>query len=229
MVLSEAGQLEPAYTIGGDHFDWSVEGRRLMVTVLNGDGWGLSAALLTSLTVNAMRNARRAGGNLVEQAELASDTVYSHHRGRRHVATLLLDVELDTGRVRVVDAGSPRALLVRGTTVRPLEFEQQMPLGMIPEARYEEQEFGLEPGDRLFVVSDGVYAAGPGNAAPYGDRVMPRAMRAARLQPAGEAVGAVMRQMYAYHEDTDLRDDAVVVCLDWLGPVPAGPGGGPDG
>ena len=220
-----AGQLEPAYTIGGDHFDWSVEGGRLIVTVLNGDGWGLSAALLTSLTVNAMRNARRAGGNLVEQAELASDTVYSHHRGQRHVATLLLDVELETGLVRVVDAGSPRALLVRGTSVRQLEFEQQMPLGMVPEARYDEQEFRLEPGDRLFVVSDGVYTAGPGETAPYGDRAMPRAMRAARLQPAAEAVGAVMRQMYAYHEDADLRDDAVVVCLDWLGPQPAGPGG----
>lgn len=224
-----AGQLEPAYTIGGDHFDWSVEDRRLIVTVLNGDGWGLSAALLTSLTVNAMRNARRAGGNLVEQAELASDTVYSHHRGERHVATLLLDVDLDSGRVRAVDAGSPRALLVRGTTVRPLEFEQQMPLGMFPETRYEEQEFDLEPGDRLFVVSDGVHSAGSGASAPYGDRAMPRAMRAARLQPAGEAVGAVMREMYAHHAGSGLRDDAVIVCLDWLGPARAEPDGGRGG
>jgi hypothetical protein len=27
-----------------------------------------------------------------------------------------------------------------------------------------------------------------------------------------------MRELHAYHADSDLRDDAVVVCLDWHGP-----------
>ncbi|MEE3921906.1 hypothetical protein V2I01_37370 [Micromonospora sp. BRA006-A] len=76
-----AGQLEPAYTVGGDHFDWSVDGDRLTLTVLNGTGSGLAASMLTAMTVNAMRNARRSGGSLVEQAELASDTIYYQHRG----------------------------------------------------------------------------------------------------------------------------------------------------
>ncbi|SCG67867.1 PP2C family protein-serine/threonine phosphatase [Micromonospora halophytica] len=218
-----AGQLEPAYTVGGDHFDWAVDDGRLTLTVLNGTGTGIAASLLTALTVNAMRNARRSGGGLVEQAELASDTIFYQHRGRRHVATLLLAVETATGRVRAVDAGSPHLLRVRGGTVTPIELERQLPLGMFAETRYAVQEFDLVPGDRLFVVSDGVYAAQPGGQEAYGERAMARSMRSTRLQPATEAVGTVMRELFAYHAETDLRDDAVVVCLDWLGA--SGPGG----
>lgn len=212
-----AGQLEPAYTVGGDHFDWSVDGDRLTATVLNGAGIGLAAALLTAVTVNALRNARRSGGSLVEQAELASDTVFYQHRGRRFVATLLLELDTATGRVRAVDAGSPRLLRLRGGTVTPITLEQQLPLGMFAEARYDVQEFDLAPGDRIFVVSDGVWAADPGDRGAYGERAMARAMRATRLQPPTEAVGTVMRELHAWHADADLRDDAVVVCLDWRG------------
>ncbi|WP_431922000.1 PP2C family protein-serine/threonine phosphatase [Micromonospora wenchangensis] len=213
-----AGQLEPAYSVGGDHFDWSVDPGRLTLTVLNGAGTGLAAAMLTALTVNAIRNARRSGGGLVEQAELASDTLFYQHRGQRHVATLLLSVDTGTGRARAVDAGSPRVLRLRGTTVERIGLEQQLPLGMFAETRYTVQEFDVLPGDRLFVVSDGVYDAQPGGQEAYGERAMARSMRSTRLQPATEAVGTVMRELFAYHADTDLRDDAVVVCLDWCGP-----------
>ncbi|MFI7078598.1 PP2C family protein-serine/threonine phosphatase [Micromonospora sp. NPDC049903] len=212
-----AGQLEPAYTVGGDHFDWSLDDGRLTVTVLNGDGIGLTAALLTAVTVNAMRNARRSGGGLVEQAELASDTVYYQHRGHRHVATVLLELDCATGRVQAVDAGSPHLLRLRGGTVSRVPLEQQLPLGMFAETRYVLQEFALDPGDRLFVVSDGVWGADPSGRETYGERAMARSMRATRLQPPPEAVGTVMRELQAFHADADLRDDAVVVCLDWHG------------
>ncbi|TDB74940.1 PP2C family protein-serine/threonine phosphatase [Micromonospora sp. KC723] len=218
-----AGQLEPAYTVGGDHFDWAVDEGLLTLSVLTGTGTGIGASLLTALTVNALRNARRSDGGLVEQAELASDTIFYQHRGRRHVATLLLAVETATGRVRAVDAGSPYLLRLRGTVVTRIGLEQQLPLGMFAETRYTVQEFDLEPGDRLFVVSDGVYAARPGHQEAYGERAMARSMRSTRLQPATEAVGTVMRELFAYHAEADLRDDAVVVCLDWLGA--SGPGG----
>ncbi|MFE9656197.1 PP2C family protein-serine/threonine phosphatase [Micromonospora sp. NPDC006431] len=215
-----AGQLEPAYTVGGDHFDWSVDSDRLTVSVLNGAGSGLAASLLTAVTVNAMRNARRSGGSLVEQAELASDTIFYQQRGSRHVATLLLELDTRRGVVRAVDAGSPHVLRLRGGAVSPVPLEQQLPLGMFAETRYEVQEFTVEPGDRLFVVSDGVYAAQPDGQEPYGERAMARSMRSTRLQPAAEAVGTVMRELHAYHADADLRDDAVIVCLDWRGSSP---------
>jgi hypothetical protein len=71
------GQLEPAYAIYGDCFDWSASARKLAVTLINGMGEGSEAALLTNLAINALRNARRAGIPLDAQAELADQAVYA--------------------------------------------------------------------------------------------------------------------------------------------------------
>ncbi|GLY06082.1 MULTISPECIES: PP2C family protein-serine/threonine phosphatase [Actinoplanes] len=210
-----AGQLEPAYDVRGDHFDWALDGDRLTITVLNGDGDGLEASMLTATAVNAMRNARRCGADIVEQAELASDAVHSRYSGTVHAATLLLEIDLVSGDVAAVDAGSPHCLIARGGDVRQVELEQQLPLGMFGEARYEIQRFRLDPGDRMLVVSDGVHAATPGGRSPYGESALLSALRRTRLQPATEAVGTVMRGLRDYHAGADALDDAVTVCLDW--------------
>jgi serine phosphatase RsbU (regulator of sigma subunit) len=212
-----AGQLEPAYSVCGDHFDWSLDGRYLTLTILNGDGSGIDATMLTALSVTAMRNARRSHGNLVEQAELASDTIYGIHGGERSVATLLVQVDLDTGMARAIDAGSPQAFRMRGGQTSQIKLDRQFPLGMFADARYDMQSFQLEAGERLFIVSDGVHAAHPGGLEAYGNRALLVALRATRLQPATEAVGSVMRGLHEYHENNDLDDDAVIVCLDWQG------------
>jgi serine phosphatase RsbU (regulator of sigma subunit) len=214
-----AGQLEPAYRTSGDNFDWAVNGGRLTVTVLNGNGTGLAASALTSLAVNAMRNARRSGGTLVEQAELASDTLFAAHRGARPVDALLLEYDGGSGHVRAIDTGSPKAWRIRGGAVAPIVLEQQLPLGMFEETRYGVQSFDLAVGDRLFVVSDGVHDAAPGGRETYGERHLATAIRSARLSPPAQAIGSVMRALRDYHGDTELEDDAVMVCLDRKGPV----------
>jgi serine phosphatase RsbU (regulator of sigma subunit) len=212
-----AGQLEPAYAVSGDHFDWSLDGQRLTVTTLNGDGSGIDAAMLTALTVAAMRNARRSGGNLIEQAELASDAIYGVHGGEHSVGTLLMEFDLGAGRVTAIDAGSPQAFRMRGGHVTPVKLDQQLPLGMFQDTRYEVQTFNLEQGERLFVVSDGVHAASSSPNDIFGTRALLTALRGTRLQPATEAVGSVMRGLHDYLGDVDLADDAVIVCLDWQG------------
>jgi serine phosphatase RsbU (regulator of sigma subunit) len=214
-----AGQLEPAYRTSGDNFDWAVNSGRLTVTVLNGNGTGLAASALTALAVNAMRNARRSGGTLVEQAELASDTVYAAHHGARPVEALLLEYDAGTGRVKAIDTGSPRAWRIRGGAVSPILLDEQLPLGMFEETRYGTQTFELAAGDRLFLVSDGVHGAAPGGRAPYGEAHLASAIRSARLSPPAQAIGEVMRALSEYHGDMELEDDAVIVCLDRKHPV----------
>ena len=63
-----AGQLEPSYSVRGDSFDWAEHEGKLFLSVLNGMGEGVSAALLTALATHALRNARRAGIGLADQA-----------------------------------------------------------------------------------------------------------------------------------------------------------------
>lgn len=210
-------QLEPAYAIFGDNFDWSATADRLTLYVTNGMGEGIEASLLTSLAINALRNARRAGIPLADQAALADQAVHAHYRGRSYLSVLMLDFELATGRVRAVDAGSPRLLRMRGGTVERVEFEAQLPLGMFEETDYVAQEFRAEPGDRLVFVSDGVYdVAAPGGEV-YGDAALARAILATRLLPAAEVPRAVLRELTGHRGRPAPDDDALVVCLDWHG------------
>ncbi len=210
-------QLEPAYAIFGDNFDWSATADRLSLYVTNGMGEGIEASLLTNLAINALRNARRAGLPLADQAALADQAVYAHYRGRCYLSVLMLDFDLATGRVRAVDAGSPRLLRLRRGAVERVDFDAQLPLGMFEETDYVAQEFRAEPGDRFVFVSDGVYdVASPGGEA-YGDIALARAIQSTRLLPAADVPRAVLRELNGHRGRPVADDDALVVCLDWRG------------
>ena len=212
-----AGQLEPAYAVWGDNFDWSTSAEDLTVSVTNGMGRGAEAALLTQLAVGALRNARRSGADLVDQATLANETIYNQHQGQRHVSTLLLRFDVATGRVGVVDAGSPKIFRMRGNAVEAVELEAQLPLGMFDDTRYSEQEFTVEAGDRLVIFSDGFHTARSPRGEAYGQSALAAALRQTRLQSPSEAVRSLTRGLLDYHGGAELADDAVVLCLDWNG------------
>ncbi len=212
-----AGQLEPAYAIWGDNFDWATAADHLTVSVTNGMGRGAEAALLTQLTVGALRNARRSGAGLVDQATLANETLYNQHRGARHVSTLLLNFELETGRVTAIDAGSPKMFRMRGSTVEPIALEAQLPLGMFDDTHYAEQEFTVATGDRLVIFSDGFHAAVSPRGESYGSSALAMALRQTRLQNPSEAVRTLTRGLLDYYVGGEIADDAVVLCLDWTG------------
>jgi len=214
-------QLEPAYAIHGDNFDWAAEGDKLSVAVTNGMGEGIHASLLTNLAVNALRNARRAGIGIADQAALADQAIYDQHRGAAHVSTLLLRFDLPTGSVEAVDAGSPQLWRLRGRTVTRVALDAQLPLGMFEESQYAVQHLQVRPGDRLLLVSDGVYDAVSQLGEAFAERGLPRAVLATRLLPAAAVPGAVLREL-AEHRASDTLDDALVMCIDWFGRPDAG-------
>ncbi|MFD3726230.1 PP2C family protein-serine/threonine phosphatase [Streptomyces sp. NPDC058671] len=209
--------LEPAYAIFGDNYDWSASDDQLTLTVTNGMGEGIEAALLTNLAINALRNARRGGLGLADQAALADQAVYAQYRGSAYVSVLLMRFDLATGEVEAVDAGSPRLWRLRGRSVERVSLEAQLPLGMFEESSYVPERFTVLPGDRLLFGSDGVYDAASPEGESYGERALARALTATRLLPPTQVPGAVLRELATYHGGTPLEDDALVVCLDWHG------------
>jgi serine phosphatase RsbU (regulator of sigma subunit) len=212
-----AGQLEPAYAVWGDNFDWATSADHLFVSVTNGMGRGAEAALLTQLAVGAVRNARRSGADLIDQATLANETLYNQHHGRRHLSTLLLRFDVATGRVAAIDAGSPKIFRMRGSAVEPVPLEAQLPLGMFDDTRYTEQEFTVESGDRLVIFSDGFHTARSPRGESWGETAVAAALRQTSLQSPSEAVRTLTRGLLDYHGAAELADDAVVLCLDWTG------------
>jgi hypothetical protein len=194
---SLAGQLEPSYSVNGDSFDWAEQEDRIFLSVLNGMGEGVSASLLTALATHALRNARRAGISLADQAALA---------------------DLAGGELTVIDAGSPRMLLLRDGAVEDLPLEAQFPLGMFEGSDYVAQTFPLRTADRLFIVSDGVAGAAAA-AGRYGDAALIRFVRRTRVMAPLQAVRSLLGDLRSFLASGELEDDAVAVCLDWTGAV----------
>ena len=212
-----AGQLMPAYEVGGDSFDYSVESGVLHLSVTDGMGHGLQASLLDTLAVSALRNGRRVGASLTEQAEWAQRALLSQFPRVTFVTALIARIELATGTAEVVNAGHPPGYRIRDGRLEPLELRPQLPLALDPATRYEAQSFDLDPGDRLFLISDGVTEAAAAGSEPFGDDRLHGLLLATATEPPHEAVRQVLLTVSAYQRG-DFRDDATALCLDWNGP-----------
>ncbi|HEY6747319.1 MAG TPA: PP2C family protein-serine/threonine phosphatase [Mycobacteriales bacterium] len=212
-----AGQLMPAYEVGGDSFDYSVETDHLHLSVTDAMGHGLQASLLDSLAVAALRNARRSGHDVAAQAQLAHKALRTQFGGAQFVTGLIARAELTTGAVTIVNAGHPRPHLLRAGRLTEVELPVQLPLGLVSDVRYTQHQFALEPGDRLFAISDGVTDAGPARAQPFGEDRLQGLLYATAGEPPHEAVRHVLRTISDYQQE-HFRDDATALCLDWRGP-----------
>ncbi|MEO8851181.1 MAG: PP2C family protein-serine/threonine phosphatase [Allobranchiibius sp.] len=213
-----AGHLEPAYHVHADAFDWSQDDDHLTLTLIDGSNGGRVHALLSTLTLTALRNARRAGLSIADQALLAGQAVYAHHQGDQSVSGLLFRICLSTGLADVVLAGSPRMLILRQGQVYEPRLTEQVPMGMFEGNDYVEQQLALARGDRVVMVSDGVHGARSANSDRFGDIRLADLVSATAEELAGRVVRRIVDVLYEHRGDDDLDDDAVVLCLDWTGP-----------
>lgn len=212
-----AGHVEPAHHVHADNVDWSQDDDQLILSVTDAARHGPVASLLTTLAVTALRNARRAGLGAADQAALADQAVYAHHQGRQYVSTLLVRIDLSTGRGEVVQAGSPRLLIVRGGDVVQPALQDQLPLGMFDETDYFSEHFALATGDRLVIVSDGIHAAKSPDGQRFGDGSLPELLRETAGLPVGGVIRRVIDEVFEHRDLAELDDDAAILCLDWSG------------
>jgi hypothetical protein len=131
-----AGNLEPAYEIAGDTFDYAVSRERLTLTITDAIGHGLRAALMGSLAVNAMRNQRRIGAGIDAQAHEASAQLDQQFGGETYVTGLLLQLDPRTGVGTIINAGHPPPIMLRNGETNAVDIPPDTPLGMFPETRY---------------------------------------------------------------------------------------------
>src|SRR3712207_6166004 len=114
------GGLEPAYDIGGDSFDYAVNGGTAELMVIDSVGHGLPAAVLASVAISAYRHARRDRLDLPDIAMEINAAMAAQFGASQFVTAVLARLDADTGRLRWINAGHPEPLIVRGSSlVRP--------------------------------------------------------------------------------------------------------------
>ncbi|GAB2861536.1 PP2C family protein-serine/threonine phosphatase [Nocardioides pacificus] len=208
-----AGWLEPAASIGGDTFDYSLGRDSLYLSLTDAMGHGVDAALTASMCLGGLRGARRRGMTLLEQAAATNEALAAHasrRAGDDFVTGLLGRVDLGTGTVEVINAGHVAPYVLRGSELISPELRVDLPLGMFSESTYGSTRLSLEPGDRVVLVTDGMLER---NVAGID---LPGAIKDSRDLHPREVVRALADSALAAAGHS-LQDDATVMVLDWHG------------
>lgn len=154
-----SGWLEPAATIGGDTFDYSLDRDVLHLSITDAMGHGLASALTATLCLGSLRNSRRLGKTLVEQATEANAALHDYAAsvdGDGYATGLLGRLDLRTGVLSMLNAGHAQPFLFRVGAGSRIDIPADAPLGMFLDTTYGSTDLVLQPGDRLTLVTDGM-------------------------------------------------------------------------
>ena len=210
-----AGWLEPANAVGGDTFDYALDRDDLHLSITDAVGHDVQAALLATVLVGSLRNSRRRGRDLPDQARTANDALEAHSPRGEFVTGQLVRVDRRTGVAAIVNAGHPLPLRVRDGRTETVELAVDLPFGIVPDRPFRIQQVPLRPGDRLILLTDGMLER---NAAELDVEALLARTAALHPRQVVQELGSQVMRVTGGR----LRDDATVLCLDWHG----GPIGG---
>jgi serine phosphatase RsbU (regulator of sigma subunit) len=216
-----SGLLAPAYEVGGDAFDYALNGNIAHVAVFDAVGHGLHASLLANLAVACYRNGRRAGLPLDACVQAIDAALADGFGVERYVTAVIGQLDVDSGIFRWVNAGHPAPMLLRdGQLVKELLCEPALPLGMgglTGVVGYEVCEESLQPGDRLLLVTDGVDEARTEDGSFFGRERLAEfaAKELASGLPTPEAMRRLQSAILRY-QTGQLQDDATTLFVEWL-------------
>jgi serine phosphatase RsbU (regulator of sigma subunit) len=205
-----AGWLEPSSAVAGDTFDYTLDRETLQLSVTDAVGHDVVAALLATLLVGSLRNGRRRGLDLSEQARSANDAVFDNALDGQFVTGQLVRIDLATGSAVIVNAGHPWPLRLRGDRVEEVSLAVDPPFGLRPGQAHRLQPLPLRPGDRFVFLTDGMLER---NAASLDVARTLAETRDLHPREVVHELGTAVLRVTGGH----LQDDATVICLDWHG------------
>lgn len=220
-----SGVLEPCYDVGGDAFDYAVNGDTahlaLFDAVGHGSAGGMRSVILASLALASYRNARRRGLDLTATYQHINTAVHAHDRGGM-ITAVLAELNQHTGILKVISAGHPGGIVLRdGKVVKVLPAPTALPVPLGDKRPPVIVEEALEPGDRILLYTDGIIEARSADGEQFGlDRLIDFAVKAdADGLPSPDTTRRLVHAILDYQDDR-LQDDATVLLAEWLSPAP---------
>jgi serine phosphatase RsbU (regulator of sigma subunit) len=206
--------------VGGDCFDFiplpAGETDSIGVLIADAMGHGFAAALLMCETLAYLRGIATTTADVGCLAGLVNRCINKDDVAANFVTAMLLRLEAGSRTLQYVNAGhlSGYVLDTRGN-VRALLRSRGFPLGLAPTTRYSTSEVGLDPGDLILLMTDGVVEASSRQGELYGSERVLQVVAQNRRQTSGQIISRLFAAVGEFSHGR-FQDDltAVVIKVD---------------
>ena len=215
--------MDPAKEVGGDFYDFFlIDEDHLGMVIADVSGKGVPAALFMMASKIILANNAMMGKSPAQILNDANAAICSNNREEMFVTVWLGILEISTGRLTAANAGHEYPAIRRSDGAFELYKDRHgLVIGAMDTARYKQYELQLQPGDRLFVYTDGVPEATDADNHLVGTE---RMLAALNEDPSGspqQLLQAVRRAVDGFVRDAEQFDDLTMLCLEYRGPAAA--------
>jgi sigma-B regulation protein RsbU (phosphoserine phosphatase) len=204
----------PLGRVSGDYCDLvEKDGAERALFFLLGDvsGKGVAASFLMA-HLNALFRSLIDGVHPLEQIVERANRIFSESTISSHYATLVAGRASETGEIQILNAGHCPPVVVRSGKVASIEATG-FPVGLFQGNPYEIQTLRLQPGDTLFLYSDGLTEAGNGSSDGYGEERLHRLVESNRSLSPARLAAAVMKDLDDFLGGAPRSDDLTLMAI----------------
>ncbi len=211
--------MDPAKEVGGDFYDFFlVDDDHLCMIIADVSGKGVPAALFMMASRIVIANNAKMGKSPAQTLTDTNAAICSNNREQMFVTVWLGILELSTGKLTAANAGHEYPALKRaGGGFELFKEKHGFVIGGYEGMRYKEYELQLEPGDKLFVYTDGVPEASNAEGELFGTERMLSALNAHASAPPKEILRGVRKTVDGFVRDAEQFDDLTMLCLEYRG------------
>ena len=209
--------MNPAKEVGGDFYDFFlVDDDHLAVVIADVSGKGVPAALFMVIAKTLIKNHaqnQEAPGTVFTQT---NEQLCEGNDAGLFVTGWMGVLEISTGKFVYVNAGHNPPLLKRaGGTFEWLKSRPGFVLAGMEGVRYRENTLQLEPGDRLYLYTDGVTEATNSREELFGDERLQNALNEYMDLPVEQFLPKIKECIDAFVGGADQFDDITMLALDY--------------
>ena len=215
----------PAKEVGGDFYDFAkVDENRLAFLIADVSGKGIPAALLMMSSRSMLKSVVLAGSSVEDTFNVVNDRLAFRNYLNMFVTVWMGILDLRTGEVEFACAGhNPPVICHDDGTVEFAKSRPGLVLAAMEGTRYKRQTLKLEPGDTIFLYTDGVTEATNANEELFGDDRLLQTLREAHGKEPAEICPFVKSKIDEFVGDAPQFDDITMLALKYMGPTASSP------
>jgi len=209
----------PAKEVGGDFYDFfMVDDTHIALIMADVSGKGVPAALFMAISKVLIKTSLQSGRGPAETLERVNNQLLEGNDTGLFVTVWLAVVDITTGNGVAGNAGHMHPVLKRKDGEYELiKYRHSPALSTIEGIPFKEHEFKLEPGDSLFVYTDGVTEATNVEEKLFGEERMLESLNLNADTGAKERIPAVKEAIDLFVGEAPQFDDITMLIFDYKG------------